>query len=63
MEKFKKKELELLSLTIISLLCTQQGLDPTGDKPTLITRLLGKKEPEPEPEPEPTSEPETPPEE
>jgi len=49
----KKSELEQKTITELTILCLQGGLDSIGDKETLITRLLGKEKPKPEPEPEP----------
>jgi len=49
----EKSELERESITGLTILCIEQGLDPIGDKETLIARLLGKEKPEPEPEAEP----------
>jgi len=58
----EKAELEREPLTGLTILCMKQGLDPTGDKETLIARLLGKEKPEPETKPElkDETEPETP---
>ena len=53
----KKPGLEQKPITELTFLCLQQGLNSTGDKETLIARLLGKKKPEPEPEPDPEPEP------
>lgn len=49
----KESELEQKTITELTILCLQGGLDPTGDKETLIARLLGKEKTKPkEPEPE-----------
>ncbi len=53
----KKTELEQKTITELTVLCMGQGFDPTGDKETLIARLLGKEKPKPKPEPEPVVEP------
>ncbi|KKL05519.1 hypothetical protein LCGC14_2605210 [marine sediment metagenome] len=57
----KKAELEREPITHLIMLCNDHGLDPTGDKETLIARLSGKGKTKPEPEVEPPepSEPET----
>ncbi len=49
----KKSELEQKTITELTILCMGQGLNSTGDKETLIARLLGKEKPEPEPVVEP----------
>lgn len=41
----RKIELEAQTLTRLEFMCIQKGLNPEGDKDTLIARLLGKKEP------------------
>lgn len=41
----KKIELEAQTLTRLMGMCLQKGLNPEGDKDTLIARLLGKKAP------------------
>lgn len=41
----KKIELEAQTLTRLMGMCIQKGLNPEGDKDTLIARLLGKKVP------------------
>lgn len=46
----KKSELEGKPITELVILCLQKGLDTTGDKETLIAKLLGKEKPEPKPE-------------
>ena len=46
----KKSELERETITELTVLCIERGLDSTGDKDTLIARLLGKEKPEPKPE-------------
>ncbi len=55
----RKADLERKTITELTVLCIERGLDPTGeDKDTLIARLLGKEKTKPEPEPEPKPEPE-----
>lgn len=56
----KKSELERKPITELTILCIEQGLDQTGDKETLIAKLLGKEKTKPKPEPEPVVEPEAP---
>lgn len=41
----KKIELEAQTLTRLEFICMQKGLNPEGDKDTLIARLLGEKKP------------------
>jgi len=67
MTKKYEKELEKNSLSNLCRMCEGKGLPHTGDKDTLVARLVEAEEakatepepaPEPEPEPEPQPEPE-----